>query len=71
MNVQLVAAIDVGSHALRMKIGQFNANGQFLELESFRKTAVLGHDTFNNGKMSFESVDKVCNILKMFKKKLK
>lgn len=70
MNVQLVAAIDVGSHALRMKIGQFNANGQFLELESFRKTAVLGHDTFNNGKMSFESVDKVCNILTMFKKSL-
>lgn len=70
MNVELVAAIDVGSHALRMKIGQYNAKGQFVELESFRKTAVLGHDTFNHKKMRFESVDKVCNILKVFKKSM-
>jgi exopolyphosphatase/guanosine-5'-triphosphate,3'-diphosphate pyrophosphatase len=67
----LIAAIDVGSHAIRMKIGEIDEEGNFKELESLRKTAVLGHDTFNDGKISYESVDTVCNILKMFKKCMK
>lgn len=64
---EIIAAIDVGSHALRMKIGELKNNGEFRELETFRKVAALGHDTFTNSKVSFESVDKVCNILKIFK----
>ena len=68
MRRNLIAAIDVGSHAIRMKIGEINRAGNFKELESFRKIAVLGHDTFTTGKVSFESVDKICEILGNFKK---
>lgn len=68
MRRNLIAAIDVGSHAIRMKIGEINRFGQFKELESFRKIAVLGHDTFTTEKVSFESVDKICEILSNFKK---
>lgn len=64
---EIIAAIDVGSHALRMKIGELKSNGEFREIETFRKVAALGHDTFTNAKVSFESVDKVCNILKIFR----
>jgi len=64
---EIVAAIDVGSHALRMKIGELKNNGDFRELENFRRIAALGHDTFANSKISFESADKVCSILKTFK----
>jgi len=66
MQKEIIAAIDVGSHALRMKLGELRANGDFKEIESFRKVAALGHDTFTNSKISFESVDKVCTILKAF-----
>lgn len=67
MPIDLVAAIDVGSHAMRMKIGELRSNGEFRELESFVKIAALGHDTFTYGKVSFETVDKACSILKAFK----
>lgn len=67
MQREIVAAIDVGSHAMRMKIGELKNNGEFREIENFRRSAALGHDTFTNSKVSFESVDKVCNILKNFK----
>lgn len=68
MSKKVIAAIDVGSHALRMKIGELNKSGKFKELESIRKIAVLGHDTFTKGKLSFDSVDQVCDLLKLFKK---
>lgn len=68
MRRNLIAAIDVGSHAIRMKIGEINRVGTFRELESFRKIAVLGHDTFKTQKVSFESVDKICDILGDFQK---
>lgn len=68
MRRNLIAAIDVGSHAIRMKIGEINRAGVFKELESFRKIAVLGHDTFTTQKVSFDSVDKICEILGNFKK---
>ena len=67
MSKNLIAAIDVGSHAIRMKIGEINKAGDFRLLEKFRKIAVLGHDTFTNEKVSFESVDKTCEILKNFR----
>lgn len=67
MQRQIVAAIDVGSHAMRMKIGELKSTGEFREIENFRRSAALGHDTFTNAKVSFESVDKVCSILKNFK----
>ena len=68
MQTEIIAAIDLGSHAIRMKIGELKEDGSFRELENFRKIEPLGHDTFTGGKISFESVEKVCNILKIFKK---
>lgn len=67
MSKKVIAAIDVGSHALRMKVGEINKAGCFNELESYRKIVALGHDTFTKGKVTFESVDKVCDMLKFFK----
>jgi exopolyphosphatase/pppGpp-phosphohydrolase len=49
MSKKVIAAIDVGSHAVRMKIGEINKSGKFNELENIRKIAVLGHDTFTKG----------------------
>ncbi len=67
MSKKVIAAIDLGSNAIRMKIGEINKSGKFKELESIRKIAVLGHDTFTQGKLSFDSVDMVCDLLKLFK----
>lgn len=68
MQKHLIAAIDVGSHAMRMKIGELSPKGDFRELETFRKVLPLGHDTFTTGKISHETVEKICEVLAIFKK---
>ncbi|MDA3846053.1 MAG: HD domain-containing protein [Vallitaleaceae bacterium] len=67
MKRQLIAAIDVGSHAIRMKIGEIKSDGTFKELENFRKLISMGHDTFTTGQVCFETVDLVCEMLAVFK----
>ena len=67
MDKKLIAAIDIGSHAMRMRIGEIKEDGRIKELESFRKLVSLGHDTFTTGQVSFETVDRVCDMLTVFK----
>jgi len=67
MKRQLIAAIDVGSHAIRMKIGEIKIDGTFKELENFRKLISMGHDTFTTGQVCFDTVERVCEMLMVFK----
>ena len=64
---EIIGAIDVGSHALRMKIVEIKAKEEFKTLEMVRQPVSLGRDTFAMGKVSFETVNKTCNMLKGFK----
>jgi exopolyphosphatase/guanosine-5'-triphosphate,3'-diphosphate pyrophosphatase len=65
---EIIAAIDVGSHALRMKIAQISSHGEIKTLELLRYPVSLGRDTYAMGKVSFKTVDETCEILKGFKK---
>lgn len=64
---EVVASIDIGSHALRMKIAQIHETGEVKTLELLRYPISLGRDTFTYGKVSFAAVDKTCEILQGFK----
>jgi exopolyphosphatase/guanosine-5'-triphosphate,3'-diphosphate pyrophosphatase len=46
---QTIAAIDVGSNAIRLAIGKVDENSQLEPLESLRIPVRLGKDTFQNG----------------------
>lgn len=65
--IELAAVIDVGSHALKMRIFEINSKGDTKELEYVRKIIGIGHDTFTMNKITFETVDKVCDTLTQFK----
>ncbi len=67
MRNNLIAAIDVGSQAVRMKIGQVNKVGAFKELDSFRRVLPLGHNTFLYQRVDFDVVDMLCDVLDNFK----
>lgn len=71
MPKQQIAAIDVGSHSIQMKVGEINRKGEYRELEHFYKTTTLGRDTFTSGKISFESVDRLCELLEVFSRVIK
>lgn len=60
------AVIDIGSNALNMSIGQAVNDGEIKVLESLTYPISLGKDTFNTGRISFEKVNKTCEIIKNF-----
>lgn len=71
MTGKVIAAIDVGSHTVQMTVGEIRKNGKYKELEYFHKTTDLGHDSFKTGKISFESVDRLCDLLTVFARVLR
>ncbi|MFZ5966694.1 MAG: HD domain-containing protein [Bacillota bacterium] len=65
---RIIAGIDIGSHALRMKIVEVDKNGEIKTLEQLRHSVALGRDTYATERVSFEAVDETCEILKGFKR---
>lgn len=63
----VVAGIDLGSHSIKMKIAEIDENGKVRVLENLRRAAAVGTDTFSTGKVRFETVEKICDILKGYK----
>lgn len=65
---RLFAAIDIGSHKLKMKIVEASDDGSIRTLETADHLVPLGRDTFNDGKLSFDSVKKTCEAIQGFKR---
>ncbi len=62
----LFAAIDVGSYEIAMKIFQMSDNG-IKQLEHLRHRIDLGSSSYAYGKIPYEKIEEVCNILDDFK----
>ncbi len=59
------AVIDIGSNSLRLEIAQV-MGGEIRKLESLVYPVSLGRDTFSSKRISFEKVNKTCEILQNF-----
>ena len=64
----VMAAIDVGSASIRLKIVQVEENGAVRELENVVRSVSIGRDTFSKGKITPEMVEEVCQTLLGFKR---
>jgi exopolyphosphatase/guanosine-5'-triphosphate,3'-diphosphate pyrophosphatase len=65
-----LAAIDIGSNAIRFQVSTALANGQtllFKKLEYIRFPLRLGHDVFTTGRISTKSADKFKKLMKAYK----
>ena len=62
---KIVGVIEISSRELRLKIAQ-TSKGKYKLLDSLVYPLSLGHDTFSTGKISFDKVDKACDIIKNF-----
>lgn len=56
MPMQMLAAIDVGSSEVSMKIYQFSKRTGIQELEYIRSMVEMGADTYNTGVISYDTV---------------
>lgn len=63
--LKIGAVIDIGSNALRLKIAEYKQD-EFHILEYLRYPLSLGRDTFSIGKITFETIDKACDVIKGF-----
>jgi exopolyphosphatase / guanosine-5'-triphosphate,3'-diphosphate pyrophosphatase len=66
--MQTIAAIDVGSNAIRLLIGKVNEKGQAEALESLRVPVRLGKDTFQNGIFTETNMQETVNAFMSFQK---
>ena len=60
------AAIDVGSFEVEMGIYEISNRNRIRKLDHIRHVTALGSDTYNNGKISYEMVEELCNVLAGF-----
>ena len=66
-----IAALDVGSHEITLKIAQIERDGLPLALETIRKTLAIGTDTYKTGEISEETVADIVSVLDDMALKLK
>jgi exopolyphosphatase / guanosine-5'-triphosphate,3'-diphosphate pyrophosphatase len=64
---RLIAAIDIGSSAIRMDVAEVRPDGTYHILDSLKKGVQLGKDTFTEGHISEEATRAACDSLKDFK----
>jgi exopolyphosphatase / guanosine-5'-triphosphate,3'-diphosphate pyrophosphatase len=67
---QLMAAIDIGSSAIRMDIAEVHPDGTIRVLDSLKKGVQLGREAFTEGHLSQETIRAACDALRDFKKVL-
>lgn len=59
------AVIEIGSNALRLKIAEAHKN-KIKYIEETAYDLSLGRDTFDDGRIKFDSLEKVCAVVKNF-----
>ncbi len=68
---KIVAAVDVGSNALRMSIAEVLPNGEFEILERLQRAVRLGQDSFRRGRLGGQSMRAAVGVLQDFRQVLR
>ena len=71
MASKVFAAIDVGSNELSMKVYEITPKKGAREIDYVNSTVELGSDTYNSGRITEDSIMKVCEILNKFRRKMR
>ncbi|HEY9153354.1 MAG TPA: hypothetical protein VIN60_10745, partial [Anaerolineales bacterium] len=66
--MQTIAAIDVGSNAIRMMVGRFNETRKMEVLENIRLPVRLGTDAFGSGRLREVTIQQTINAFHHFQR---
>lgn len=66
-----LAAIDVGSNAIRLVIGEIDGSGEIHILKKYREGVRLGKDTFSQGSISKKCIEQTLETFEKFRRFLK
>ncbi len=62
-----LAAIDVGSNAIRMAVAELGENNRVIPLKNFREAVRLGKDVFTEGSISERTIEKAVHAFERFR----
>src|SRR5215471_11796165 len=65
-----IAAIDVGSNAIRLAIANVTTDGEYQTLLNIREPVRLGQDVFTKGSISAQTIDRTLQAFTDFKQKI-
>ena len=68
MRVPTIAAIDVGTNAMRLVVGSINDDHRIELLENIREPVRLGKDVFAKGTISEETTERAIEAFQKFKR---
>ena len=63
MAVTRFAAINIGSYELMLKIYELTSRKKVRVLNNIRYVMELGRETYTEQKISFETIEKMCDVL--------
>jgi len=66
-----IAAIDIGSNKISMAIAEISPDGNVRFIEDVKIPSSIGKDTFNEGRISAETIYETCDTLKKFSQLMK
>src|SRR5215475_8369133 len=69
-SVPTIAAIDVGSNAIRLAIASASTDGTYQTIYTVRDAVRLGQDVFTKGTISAQTIDRTVQAFTEFKQKL-
>jgi len=69
--MERLAAVDIGSNAIRLVIGQIDDHGDISVLKKFREPVRLGQDVFSTGEISAKTLEKALAAFVRFRNRLK
>lgn len=69
--MKVIAAVDIGSHAMKLKIVEVLEGKKFKTLEDIKSEVVLGIDTFRNQRIATTSISEGIKTLVYFSKLMK
>ncbi len=69
--MQTIAAIDIGSNAIRLVVAKVNAQSEIRLIKKFREPVRLGEDVFSQGAISAKTVEKAVRAFQNFRQFMK
>ncbi len=62
MAITRFAAVDIGAYNVQLKVFEITRNG-IVKIDNLKKELELGSEVYRNGKLSFKTIEELCQVL--------
>ena len=63
MAITRFAAVDIGAYNVQLKVFEITRDKGIVKIDNLRKELELGSEVYRNGKLSFKTIEELCQVL--------